>query len=352
MNVFLTGGTGFIGQALMRAMKRRGWHVRVLVRNPEGAPARWLQRQGAELVAGDVTADGPWMRELGSADLLLHNAGVYEIGADAATARRMAEVNIGGTERVLGAAHAAKVPRTLYVSTVWALGGSGRAGSTPSQPQDETHQHDGHHPTPYARSKFEAHEAALRWRAKGLPLVTGLPNAVVGANDHAIFGYLLRLQLLGGASPVAFGGDSVMAWVDVDALAEGLCLAGERAPAGADYLFCGERAENRAVFARWTQLTGRHGMSLFLPRGFMRPQMALAEPLLRAFGLPAFLSREAVDTTRCHLDYSSAKAKRELGWTHPTFDALWPPIVEAEKRLMAKRQGFANKLRHQAVVED
>lgn len=165
MNVSLTGGTGFIGQTLVRAMKRRGWAVQGLVRNPAAAPAQWLWRQGATLVAGDVTSDGPWMRALGGFELLLHNAGVYEIGADAATARRMAEVNVGGTERVLGAAHATKVPRTLYGSTMQALGGSGGAGA-PSQPQGENHRHDGYHPMPHARSKLDAHEVALRWRAR------------------------------------------------------------------------------------------------------------------------------------------------------------------------------------------
>ncbi len=350
MNVFLTGGTGFIGQALVRAMRRRGWAVTALVRQPEGPAARWIAQQGGTLVAGDVTADGPWMTTLGAFDLVLHNAGVYEIGADAATARRMTEVNAGGTERVLGAAHAAKAPKVVYVSTVWALGGSGRAG-TPSVPRDESHVHDGHHPTPYARSKWQAHEAALRWRARGLPLVTAMPNAVVGANDHAIFGYLLRLQLLGGMAPMAFGGDAVLAPVDVDALADGLCRAGEQAPAGSDYLFCGERLPMRELFATWTRLSGRRGIALYLPRAVMRPQMALAEPLLRSIGLPAFLSREAVDTTRCHLDYSSARAHRELGWAHPAIDAMWLRIIEAERGLMATRQGAVAKLRHQAVVD-
>lgn len=351
MNVFLTGGTGFIGQAVMRAMRSRGWRVTALVRQPEGPAARWLARQGAALVAGDVTTDGPWMHTLGGFDLVVHNAGVYEIGADAATARRMAEVNPGGTERVLGAAHVAKAPKVLYVSTVWALGASGYAG-TPSVPRDETHRHDGHHPTPYARSKWQAHEVALRWRAQGLPLVTALPNAVAGANDHAIFGYLLRLQLLGGMPPMGFGGDAVLAWVDVDALAEGLCRAGERAEPGADYLFCGEPMPTRALFSLWTRLVGRHGIALDLPRAVMRPQMALAEPLLRALGLPAFLSREAVDTTRCHIDYHSARAHRELGWSHPAPDTMWPAIIAAERRLMAARSGLLNKLRHQPVVAD
>ena len=55
MHVFLTGATGFIGQALVRAMRRRGWTVDALVRDPQSAPARWLAGQGCRLVPGDVT---------------------------------------------------------------------------------------------------------------------------------------------------------------------------------------------------------------------------------------------------------------------------------------------------------
>ena len=55
MQIFLTGGTGFIGQALARAVRERGWSLRVLVRDPTSVSARWLIAQGAELVHGDVT---------------------------------------------------------------------------------------------------------------------------------------------------------------------------------------------------------------------------------------------------------------------------------------------------------
>jgi dihydroflavonol-4-reductase len=348
MQVFMTGGTGFIGQALARTVLRRGWRLQVLVRDPDAAPARWLAGQGATLVPGDVTADGPWMQAMRGAGLVLHNAGVYEIGADRATAQRMQAVNAGGTERVLAAAHQAGVPKVLYVSTVWALGGSGRVPAA-SLPRDERHTHDGFYPHPYARSKHDAHRVALQWRERGLPLVTVMPNAVVGANDHAVFGYLLRLQLLGAMSPFGFGGDAVLAPVDVGALAEGMALAAERGPAGADYLLCGPAEPMRPMLARWTRLTGRPGIRFNLPRGLMRPQMALVEPLLRRLGLPAFLSREAVDTTRCHLHYVSTRAHRELGWTHPDAESMWSSIIEAERRRMAGLTGWREKLRHQPL---
>lgn len=141
------------------------------------------------------------------------------------------------------------------------------------------------------------------------------------------------------------------AFVDVHALAEGLCLAAEKAPAGEDCLFCGPRLTTRELFDPWGCKTGKRVPRWYRPRWFMRPKMAVMEPLLRMAGLPAFMSRDAVDATRAHLDYSSTKAQRELGWTHRDIDSRWDPITRCERELMAAREGFLNKLRHQPVVD-
>ncbi|MGA2493747.1 MAG: SDR family NAD(P)-dependent oxidoreductase [Roseiarcus sp.] len=351
MKVFLTGGTGFIGQALVRAMRLRNWDVTVLVRNRENAAAAWIVKQGARLAQGDVTNPQGLASAMAGADVTIHNAGVVEIGADAATARRMQAVNVGGTENILSAASAAQAPRTVFVSSVWALGPSGRAPA-PSAARDETQRNDGNCLTLYERSKLQAHRIALEWRERGLPLVIAMPNVVVGANDHSPFGYLLRLTILGLMTPVAFGADAVWGLVDVDALADGLCLAAERARIGEDFVFSGEPTPLRQTFETWARESGARPPRFYLPRGVMRPAVALLEPLQRLLDLPAFLSREAVDLTRAHFDYSSAKAQRDLGWSRPDAEAMWPPIVRREKALMARRQGLLNKLRHVAVAPE
>lgn len=44
MKVFLTGGTGFIGQPLTRTLIQRGWEVLALVRKPESVQAQAIHR--------------------------------------------------------------------------------------------------------------------------------------------------------------------------------------------------------------------------------------------------------------------------------------------------------------------
>jgi dihydroflavonol-4-reductase len=351
MKVFLTGGTGFIGQAIVRTMRQRDWAVHALVRDMKSAPARWLAEQGCTLVPGDVTRAEGLAQAMAGMDLVMHNAGVYELGGDASTQARMQQVNVAGTDHVLGAAMQAGVLRTLYVSSVVALGASGYAPD-PAVLKDETHQPDGRHLSPYNRSKALAHQVALDWRAKGLRLVIAMPNGVVGVNDHSVFGYFLRLHLLGCMPPVAFGADATLALVDVQGLAEGLCLAAEEATIGEDYIFSGEPINFKGLFTQFARHAGGMKVRLWLPRWLMRPQMWLLEPVQRALGLPAFLSRDTVEASRGHMNYSSTKAQRELGWTHPSSNDMWNSIIGRERALMLQRSGFLNRLKHQSVVDD
>jgi dihydroflavonol-4-reductase len=351
MKVFLTGATGFIGQAMVRAMRKRGWHVSALVRNGQGAPAQWLLKQGVTLVAGDVTEPQGLAEAMRGFDVLLHNAGVYELGVDAAQAQRMQQVNVQGTDNVLGAALQAKVPRSFYVSSTMALGPSSYAPKSASV-ADESKTHSGNYLTPYERSKAEAHQLALAYRQRGLPLNILMPNGVAGINDHSIWGYFLRLHLLRGMVPMAFAKEMVMSFVEVNALADGMCLAIEKAAVGEDYLFAGEPVALHELFEKFNRYPGGFKVRLWMPRWFMRPQMYLLEPLQRWLGLPAFLSGDTVDASKGHFHFSSAKAQRDLGWQHPAPDAMWDAIIQGELALLSQRKGFLQRLRHQPVTPD
>jgi dihydroflavonol-4-reductase len=121
MNVFLTGGTGFIGQALVARILMREWSLKVLVRDPETVAAKWLLRQGVTLIQGDVTTAAELTAALKESDVLIHNAGVYELGANRATIARMNSVNVQGTDAMLCAAYVAGAQRVAYISSVWTM---------------------------------------------------------------------------------------------------------------------------------------------------------------------------------------------------------------------------------------
>jgi nucleoside-diphosphate-sugar epimerase len=131
MQIFLTGGTGFIGLPLTKALLRRGWEVFALVRRPESAEARAIAAAGAQLLPGDVTereSIRAGMMRAGTrvADVVIHNAGIYDIGASKAGQAAMRAVNMDGTDNVLGVAQELGARHVVYVSSIVYYGDTGK----------------------------------------------------------------------------------------------------------------------------------------------------------------------------------------------------------------------------------
>ncbi len=80
--------------------------------------------------------------------------------------------------------------------------------------------------------------------------------------------------------------------------------------------------------------------------------VAPLEPLERGFGLPAAVSRETVNAASVSLNYSSAKAQRELGWTYRCASDMWLEVIDQELQLLAARKKRDLLSRLKPVVED
>jgi nucleoside-diphosphate-sugar epimerase len=120
MRVFLTGGTGYIGSAVLDALVKSGHHVDALVRNSEGASR--VQARGATPVLGDVMQPASWRDAAAAADGAIHAA--VEYGA------RQIQFDATAIDTLLSLP--AKAGRLLiYTSGIWVL------GPAPS-PVDET----------------------------------------------------------------------------------------------------------------------------------------------------------------------------------------------------------------------
>ncbi|MEK9164743.1 MAG: NAD-dependent epimerase/dehydratase family protein [Chloroflexota bacterium] len=350
MKVFLTGGTGFIGRPLTRALLQRGWDVTLLTRaaqetrtfawsakSPDFAPksgdfglrqAKVLETMdgaGARAVRGDVTDKDSMRAAMSGADVVIHNAGWYEIGIAPSARAEMRAVNVGGTENVLSLAVELKIPKILYTSSTTALGDTG--GAT----VDETFARIAPPNTFYEQTKTEAHAIALGYQKQGAPVIVVCPAQAIGKGDHSAFGYFARLYVRHLLPPIIWAPEAAFTFAHVDDVAEGVALAAEKGRAGETYFLAGETIVNRELVQLWKRAVGGIPPFIWLPKPLALAQGALVEPLLRLMGIPAFISREVVAGSFVSFRYSSEKAKRELGWKPRSVEQAWTDTLTAEK---------------------
>ena len=332
MRTFLTGATGFIGRPLARVLMGRGWEVAALVRRVDGPAARALRGMGSRLVHGDVRDPETMRPVMAGCDLVIHNAAWYELGVGRRARATMRAINVDGTANVLGLAAELGIQRVVHVSSTVYFGATG------PEPRDESYRRERPYLSYYERTKAEAHELAVQYQAAGLPVVIVCPNAVVGPNDHSPFGLVLRMYLNHVMAPFAWGPDIVVSAVHVDDVAHGIALAAERGVPGETYILAGEPTSRRAFTQLWMTRPGGARIRFYIPTWLALLLFTPLAPLERALGLPAFLSRETVMSSTC-LNYSGAKAQRELGWTYRPAREMWLQIVDEELRLLARRRG-------------
>jgi nucleoside-diphosphate-sugar epimerase len=332
MKVFLTGGTGFIGQPLTKALLTYGWQVVALVRKPGSPATQTLVSMGAHCVRGDITDQESLRAGMTGADIVIHNAGQYEFGLDDVGRKRMHSVNVIGTDNVLGLAAELAIPRTVYISTVQAFGETG------PQPRTENFTRQTACRTTYEQSKTEAHEIACQYQKRGLHLIIVCPHQVIGPNEHSAFGYFLRLYINRLLPPLGWAPNSILCCVDVNDLAAGIALATKVDHPGEIYIFCGEPQSFREILTCWGQKPGGSRPVVWLPAKLAAWLFALLEPLHRLLGLPAFISRETVTAGSINWYFSSDKAQRELGWTHHSAEAMWFSTIDGELELLASRR--------------
>jgi NAD+-dependent farnesol dehydrogenase len=294
MRVLITGGTGYLGRAVVRAMHARGHDVVVFARSASasGLPGTLVDGDVRDKRSLDLAADG--------CDALCHSAALVSIWR-----RRAADfddVNVGGLRNALDAAAARRIPRMLYTSSFVAL--------PPRDRREPIAAND------YQRTKLAADRLADTAVEAGAPLVRVYPGVVYGPGSFTEGNLVGRLVAdhLRRRLPGLIGPENPWSFAYVDDVAAGHVAALERGRIGARYALGGENAPQRRVFEIVQTLTGRRPP----PRIPFPVAMALGaaeEMRVSIFGGTPLVTRGAVEIFRHDWSLDSTEAARDLAYT-------------------------------------
>jgi dihydroflavonol-4-reductase len=312
-SVLVTGGTGFLGRAIIERLLPEGDQVKALARSD--ASTGELGALGTEPVRGDVLDLEALAAAMRGCDVVYHAA-----GANAFCARDpspMFEVNVRGSQNVVRAAARAGVRRVVYTSSAATLGeASGTIGS-------EESPHRGWFLSDYERSKFEAEQAVFaRARETGVEVVSVNPASVQGPGRASGSARLLLDYLNGRLKAVV---DSQLSLVDIADCTEGHLLAGSRGTPGERYVLSGATLSVREGLALVASLVGVDRPLRALPPSLAMAVATAAEALGWVRRRSPRICRELARTLIHGHAYDGSKATRTLG-------LRYTPIEETLRR--------------------
>jgi nucleoside-diphosphate-sugar epimerase len=304
MRALVTGGTGFIGGALVDRLLTDGWETTLLVRDPARVAERHQGR--VETVTGDLAAELP---ALPASDVVFHCAADMQMGHSMAEMRRVTEA---GTQRLLMAVRKAGCGRFVHVSSQAVYG-------------FDRHYYDADEatpmrrsPYPYCESKRLAELAVWDAHKLGLEAVVLRPGFVYGPGDRHSLPPVVQAIQAGQLSAHIDWGEFDSGCVHVENLVDALVLAATVPGASGHAYHVGD---GRILTIRHLSDTLCDRLGLQAPAKNMPFPLAMALgavvegawALLRMDGPPP-MSRFLVAMLRRNSGFSIAKARRELGY--------------------------------------
>jgi nucleoside-diphosphate-sugar epimerase len=303
---FVTGGSGFIGGALIERLRRESWDVRALARSDESAER--VRERGAEPVRGDLDDHDALRTGAEGGDTTFHAAAALGDWGDPDEFER---VNVGGTANVIAASRAAGVRRLVHVGTEAAL----MAGEPLVNVNEEAPLRPDS-PVLYSATKAKAELRVRAANRDGLETVVVRPRFVWGRGDTTLLPAMTAMVRAGRFRWIG-GGTHLTATTHVDNTVEGLWLGATKAPGGGIWFVTdGEPVVFREFVSRLLETQGVAPPEGSLPPAVARVAAPASERVWRLLGRGGHppLTRFATwfMSQECTIDIS--RAERDLGY--------------------------------------
>jgi dihydroflavonol-4-reductase len=300
--VFVTGGTGFVGANLIRLLLQQGYAVRALVR--PGSRLDNLRELEIELIQGDLGDRYLW-RQMQGCQFLFHVAAHYSLWQKDREA--LYHSNVLGTRNVLAAAGQAGIERTVYTSSVAAIGVKldGIADETYQSPVECLIGH-------YKQSKYWAEQEAVQAVHAGQDVVIVNPSSPIGAWDikPTPTGEII-LRFLRRQMPAYI--DTGLNFIHVQDVAWGHLLALHKGKTGDRYILGHQNLCLKQVLDHLAEITGIPAPQYAIPAWIPLTVAWIDEQLLAPFGKSPSVPVDGVRMATQRMFYDASKALQDLG---------------------------------------
>lgn len=313
MKVFITGGSGFIGQRVVQRLVAQGHDVYGLTRSSQGA--KILESLGATSIIGGLDNKRAIKIGMSGSDLVIHMGAMNRLGEQ--NWRQMEVVNVAGTRTIMEMAQDMGVPKVIYTSTVAVY------GNTQGIMYDETTHPSVPNQSHFARTKWHAHYDVVQPMIEaGAPIIVLMPGLGYGPGDPGLIGELMsRFHADELPFPVLPGPDTMVTFAHADDIADGIILGIEKGRLGESYILAGPAVSFGEMVDFWSRLTGRPKPRIRINGSLIRPLVPLFETLSAFLPLGSVFSAEAVGSLGGTFIASGKKAQEELGWQNRSIQA-------------------------------
>ena len=306
VSILVTGGTGFIGIALVKRLYELGYQLKLLVRESSDITP-FAELNNIEYLLGDVRDIDSLYNAVNGVDVIYHLAAYTGIWAKKNSIYY--DINVKGTENILNIALEQNI-KIFYVSSFAAL------GPTSSEPVDEKHENE-KFCMEYERSKCEAKKLVKDYIPKGVKVTNFYPGIVYGPGDFNIFGRMLYDIMRGKILPLGLcpgKGESVACFSYLNDVVDCLANVVENEDlSGEDFILGGENVK----FVEYLDLIAkisRDKNAKKIPLWAAKTYAWLLEIKAKFTKKTPFLTRDAINAIKYHRSYSSEKAINKLNY--------------------------------------
>jgi dihydroflavonol-4-reductase len=328
MKIFVTGGTGFLGGAVIGALLENKHSVRAMIRDKRSRlPA------GAEGVEARFDDKQQLAQALEGCDAIIHLAG--KVSRDPKDASEMHWIHVEATQSLLDAAEAAKVRKFVLASTSGTIAVNKDSSRAANESDNAPLEIVGR--WPYYMSKVLQEKEVLRRNEKDrIEAVILNPSLLLGPGDERLSSVGDILNILNKRVPAVT--DGTAAFVDVRDCAPAFVAALERGRRGERYLLNGANMSMRSFFERIARAGDVSPPKLKLPAKWAFASAKLMEGLYHAADRSPPVDAVSVDIGTHHWACDASKAKKELGFNpRDPQETIGDTVRDLEKRGLFRR---------------